>query len=450
MSIKKFPDNFAWGVATASYQIEGANRTDGRGECIWDRYCSVPGNILNGDDAKVACDHYHLYKKDVAIMKEMGMKAYRFSISWPRILPKGTGEVNAKGVQFYSDLVDELLSAGIEPYVTLYHWDLPQAMQDIGGWANEEMPQHFLAYSNVVFDALGDRVKHWITLNEPYCAAFLGNAEGRHAPGIRDFSTALRVAYHEYVGHGLVVKSFRECGRKGEIGIALNLMGRLPYSSSDEDIQAAKIADGYINRWFLDPLIKGSFPQDMIAHYEAQGVVMPPFKAEHLQLMQQKLDFIALNYYNDFYVKKDATKWPLGFRIENPKNCPLTDRDWPITETGFCDMLLRMKNEYGIENIYISENGASYLDNVDLHHEVKDTLREDFLHRHLLSMHQAIAMGVNVKGYFVWSLCDNFEWSFGYSSRFGIVYVDFNTQERIIKQSGHWYAKTIAANAVED
>ncbi len=449
MEIKQFPQGFVWGSATASYQIEGAAREDGRGESIWDRYCAVPGNVLGGDTGDVACDHYHRYQEDVALMKRMGLKAYRFSVAWPRVLPTGRGEVNQKGLQFYSDLVDVLLAAGIEPYVTLYHWDLPQALQDIGGWANPDMPGYFLAYSKVLFDKLGDRVKHWITLNEPYCAAFLGNSEGRQAPGLHDFSTAVRVAYHMYVGHGLVVRHFRESKRAGEIGITLNMMGRLPFSDSEADRAAARRADGYLNRWFADPILKGSYPADMVALYREKGVVLPEFRPEDLALISQKLDFVGLNYYNDFYVRADESKWPLGFTIENPKNLPVTDRDWPVTEHGFADMLLRLKNEYGVENLYVTENGASYHDVVTLDGTVDDGPRRDYLRRHLLAMHSAIEAGAPVKGYFLWSLYDNFEWGFGYSSRFGIVFVDFATQQRIVKESGHWYSRVIAANAVE-
>ena len=239
---KQFPKDFVWGVATASYQIEGAAREGGRGESIWDRYCAIPGNVQDGDTGDVACDHYHLFREDVELMRRMGVKAYRFSIAWPRVLPQGRGEVNEKGMAFYSELVDALLEAGIEPYVTLYHWDLPQALQDIGGWANHEMPEIFLAYAKLIFERLGGRVKHFITLNEPYCAAFLGHYEGRMAPGLHDFSTAVRAAYHMYVGHGMVVKAFRESGLAGEIGIALNLMGRLPLTDKPEDIEAARRA----------------------------------------------------------------------------------------------------------------------------------------------------------------------------------------------------------------
>ncbi len=449
MEKRSFPQGFVWGSATASYQIEGAAREDGRGESIWDRYCAIPGNVLGGDTGEVACDHYHRYREDVALMKQMGLKAYRFSVAWPRILPEGRGRVNEKGLAFYSALVDELLAAGIEPYVTLYHWDLPQALQDIGGWANPEMPQYFLEFSKAVFDCLGSRVKHWITLNEPYCAAFLGNYEGRMAPGLHDFSTAVRAAYYMYVGHGLVVKHFRESGRAGEIGIALNLMGRLPFTQSEADIEAAKRADGYLNRWFIEPIMRGCYPEDMVALYRSKGVVLPDFREEDLALIGQKLDFIGLNYYNDFYVKADTEKWPLGFVIENPKNIPLTDREWPITEDGFTHMLLHMKNEYGVENILITENGASYHDVVGLDGTVRDGARCDFLRRHIIAMHRAIEAGAPVHGYFLWSLYDNFEWACGYSSRFGIVYVDYATQKRTVKESGRWYSAVIAANAVE-
>ncbi|MCL2864885.1 MAG: GH1 family beta-glucosidase [Lachnospiraceae bacterium] len=448
MEKKVFPPDFAWGVATASYQIEGAYDTDGRGESIWDRFCTIPGRILNGDDGKIACDHYHRYPEDVALMKSLGIKSYRFSISWSRVFPKGTGEVNQMGLQFYKNLVHELLEHGIEPFVTLYHWDLPQALQDLGGWANPNMPTYFLDYAKLIFQELGDKVTKWMTLNEPYCAAFLGNYEGRQAPGIKDFSTALSVAYNLYVGHGLVVEYFRNENMIGEIGIALNLMPRLPFTNKEEDIKATEYADGYINRWFLDPIIKGTYPQDMITLYREKGVVLPEFQEEHLRLMSQKLDFMGLNYYNDFWVTADETVWPLGFSLKNPPFAPVNDRGWPVTEQGLTKMLLRLKNEYGIDTIYITENGTSQPDTLSLNKTVGDGIRIDYLHRHLLAMHDAIAQGVNVKGYFQWSLYDNFEWAFGYSSRFGIVYVDFNTQERFVKDSGFWYANLIKENAI--
>ena len=448
MEKRMFPKGFTWGVATASYQIEGAYNEDGRGETIWDRFCSVPGNVLNGADGKVACDHYHRYAEDVKLMKSMGIQAYRFSIAWSRILPNGYGEVNQKGIDFYSRLIDALLEAGIEPYVTLYHWDLPQALQDIGGWANPKMPEYFLEYAKVVFDAFGSRVKKWITLNEPYCAAFLGHWEGRQAPGMHDFSTAVRVSYHMYVGHGLVVDYFRKHGCQGEIGITLNMMGRLPLTDKPEDTAAALRADGYLNRWFAEPILLGKYPQDMMDLYREKGVVLPEFTEENLKLIGQKLDFVGLNYYNDFYVKADESVWPLGFKIENPPFVPVNDRNWPVTENGFLAMLLRLKNEYGVEKIYITENGTSFPDVVSIEGKVEDGGRKDYLNRHIRAMWEAIQQGVNVEGYFQWSLYDNFEWAFGYASRFGIVFVDSNTQERIIKESGHWYSRVIRDNAV--
>jgi beta-galactosidase len=444
----KFLDDFVWGAATASYQIEGAYDEGGRGETIWDRFCTIPGNILNGDDGKIACDHYHRYQEDIDLMKSMGLKAYRFSIAWSRILPDGKGEINQEGLNFYVKLVDALLLAGIEPYITLYHWDLPQKLQNIGGWTNPDMPKYFLKYSKILFEALGAKVKHWITLNEPYCAAFLGNYEGRHAPGLTDFSSALLTAYYMYVGHGLAVEEFRKSVPDGKIGITLNLMGRLPLTEEPKDIDASVIADGYLNRWFLDPIMYGKYPCDMMDFYKSKGVVLPEFEEEHLLLISQKLDFIGLNYYNDFYVTADEHKWPLGFRIENPKFVPVNDRGWPVTEQGFFNMLVRMKEEYGINNIYITENGTSFPDVVSLEGKVEDSGREDYLKRHIKVMHEAIEKGVNVKGYFQWSLYDNFEWGFGYSSRFGIVFVDFNTQERIIKESGHWYSQVIKDNSI--
>ena len=443
-----FPEGFFWGAASASYQVEGAVQKDGRGESIWDRFCSIPGNVDNGDSGATACDHYHRYKEDVALMKEMGLNSYRFSIAWPRVMPTGRGPVNEKGLDFYSNLVDELLAAGIEPCVTLYHWDLPQAMQDIGGWANTDMPLYFLEYAKAVFDRLNGRVNYWMTLNEPYCAAFLGNYEGRQAPGIRDFSTALRVAHNLYVAHGYTVRYFRENKISGEIGIALNLMGRLPYSQQAEDIEAAKRADGYLNRWFADPIFRGSYPEDMLKLYRNKGVRLPDFKQADMELIAAPLDFVGLNYYNDFYVRADKSRWPLGFSIQNPPLIPTNQRDWPITEDGFREMLLRMKNDYGAKRILITENGTSENDAIGLDGTVDDAKRVDYLKRHILKMHQAIEEGVDVIGYLQWSFCDNFEWAFGYGSRFGLVYIDFITQRRIIKRSGRWYGELAKGNAL--
>lgn len=450
MGNNKFPESFVWGTATAAYQVEGAVYEGGRGESIWDRFCRMPGKVSAGDTGNIACDHYHRYKEDIQLMKSLGIKAYRFSVAWPRILPEGAGKVEKEGIRFYTDLTDELLKAGIEPYVTLYHWDLPQAMQDIGGWANPKMPEYFLEYCKVVFDALGDRVRHWITLNEPYCASMLGYYEGRQAPGIQDFSTALQAAYHLYIGHGKVVKYFRKQKLKGEIGITLNLMPRHPLGGKEENVKAARYADGYLNRWFLDPLIYKKYPDDMIALYKRKNIIVPDFTEDNMDLIGQPLDFLGLNYYNDTFIRSNPGKWPLEGEAEIPKYMQVTDRSWPITPDGLEEMLVRLKEEYHIKKILITENGASFNDIVTMEHTVEDTGRKDYLKRHLTAVHRALEKGVPVEGYFVWSLLDNFEWAFGYASRFGIIYVDFKTQERIIKSSGMWYAQCIKENAVAE
>lgn len=445
----EFPKGFVWGSATASYQIEGAVAEDGRGESIWDRFCQSPGNILNGDVGDVACDHYHRYREDVALMKQLRHNGYRFSIAWPRVMPAGRGEVNAKGLDFYSRLVDELLEANIEPFVTLYHWDLPQKLQDVGGWTNPEMPDYFADYCRVIYEHLHDRVHRWITLNEPFVSAFVGYFIGRHAPGYRDMSSALAASYNLLAGHGRSVSLFRESGYEGEIGITLNLLPRHPLSDRAEDHEAARIQDGYANRWFLDPLFRGEFPADMLALYRKRGLTLPEIKQEELVSMKQKLDFLGLNYYNVGYVRHDPRSWPLHAEEVVP-DMPATGRGWPIVPQGLTEMLQRLTKEYRVGSIYITENGAAYNDVVDTHGAVDDYARIDYLRRHLVAAHKAIEAGVNLKGYFVWTLYDNFEWGFGHYSRFGIVYNDFATQKRTIKRSGYWLREVIAANAVED
>lgn len=449
MEKKVFPEGFVWGAATAAYQVEGAAREDGRGESIWDRFCGVPGHIRNGGTGEVTCDQYHRFREDVALMKKMGLKAYRFSISWPRVLPFGRGPVNEKGLEYYSALVDELLRAGIEPYVTLYHWDLPQALQDIGGWTNRAVAESFLEYAKLLFDRLGDRVTHWITLNEPYCVVMNGYVHGTFAPGMRDPSAALLASYHLYVAHGLAVRHFRESRRKGEIGIALNLYSRHPWTDSEEDALAARRADGCLNRWFLDPLLRGRYPEDLLAFYREKGLTLPEMRADDLALMSEKLDFMGVNYYNDSFVCADGSQWPLGFREMVPPNMPVTGSEWLITPEGLGAILLRLKNEYGVEKLIVTENGASYHDAVDMDGRVEDDARCDYLRRYLLSMWDAMRAGAPVAGYFLWTLLDNFEWARGYTCRFGLIHVDFETQKRTIKKSGFWYASVIESGTVE-
>ncbi len=445
-----FPKDFTWGCATASFQIEGAYNEDDKGESIWDRFCAIPGNVRGGATGETACDHYHRFKEDVAIMKQLGMKAYRFSISWPRILPQGHGAVNEKGLAFYDALLDELLAAGIEPYITLYHWDLPQPLQDIGGWVNPLVAEYFLEYAKVVMDRFSGKVKHWMTLNEPFCVTHLGYAIGIFAPGVRDFSASLAALYNLYVGHGLAVDYFRKAGLPGKIGIALNPCWVRPASDAPEDIAAAKRAEDYQNHWFMDPLFKGSFPKELAEYFVKKGVRLPEVKAADLKLMSQPLDFVGINYYSVNWMAHDPSYWPLDNRGSNPAHLPTNDREWSVVEEGLTELLVYMKEEYGVQHLIVSENGASFHDLVTLDGRVEDGPRKEYLRRHIGAVHKAIAQGAPVEGYLVWSLCDNFEWQDGYGCRFGIVHIDFNTLKRTVKDSALWYSQVIAQNGLTE
>jgi len=427
----KFPQDFKWGVATASYQIEGAAHEDGRGESIWDRFSRTPGKVLNGHTGDTACNHYHLYKEDVALMKELGVDSYRFSIAWPRIYPTGKGQVNHRGLDFYKRLVEELLSSGIEPAATLYHWDLPQALEDQGGWLNRDTARHFQDYAATVFGELGDAVRLWITLNEPWCSAYLGYGSGVHAPGKSDLNWYLRAAHHLLLAHGLALQAFRGMNLPGEIGITLNLSPQYPAADSPGDREAARKADGFQNRWYLDPLLKGFYPQDMP---EFLTGVAPAIQLGDFDLISAPLDFLGINYYSRGIVQADGQ----GGYCALPPRGPVTHMGWEVYPRGLYDLLLRVHQDYGPLPLYITENGAAYPDRVE-QGRVHDPERIAYLEQHVAQAAEAIAAGVPLKGYFLWSLLDNFEWSFGYERRFGIVYVDFATQKRIIKDSGLWY-----------
>ena len=443
-----FPENFKWGTATASYQIEGGAKQDGRGESIWDRFCEMRGNVLNGDTGETAADHYNRYKEDVALMKELGYKAYRFSISWSRVLPAGHGEISEKGLDFYSNLVDELLANGIEPFATIYHWDLPQAIQDAGGWQNEATIEYFVEYCRILYRKLGGRVKNWITLNEPYCTAMLGNFTGDHAPGIRDLGTALRVSYNVLRAHGAAVRLFREMKMEGEIGITINVTPTVPASGREQDKTAARLQDGFDNRWFLDPVLKGTFPADMIELFKNRGITLPDFK--EAASICEKLDFLGINFYFSNTMRHNENAWPLCAEAANDGGAyaSYTDRNWPIDPNALRDILIRIHKEYDAPKIYITENGASYNDIVNVNGEIKDYSRIDYLHRHFEAIHSAIGSGADIRGYFLWSFLDNFEWAFGYSSRFGIVFIDFETQKRTPKQSAYWHRDVIKNNGI--
>ena len=440
-----FPDDFVWGAATASYQIEGAWNEDGKGESIWDRFSHTPGKVEGGDTGNVACDHYHRWRDDVALMEKLGLDAYRFSISWPRILPAGRGEVNQAGIDFYSQLVDALLEAGIEPYVTLYHWDLPQVLQDAGGWAERMVVDAFVEYANVISQALGDRVKNWITLNEPWVSAFLGYEHGIHAPGHTNLDEAIAASHHLLLSHGKAVPVIRQNCPDAEVGITLNLGPQVPASPSIADRKAATWTDGYINRWFLDPLVGRGYPQDMVDGWNNS---MEFLQDGDLDEIAVPLDFLGVNYYTRGINRSSE--------ISEEKNAPQTvfpndehtEMDWEVYPEGLYDMLGRLHFEYNFPAIYITENGAAFPDEVDADNKVDDPARLSYIKRHLEMVNKSIQIGVPMKGYFVWSLFDNFEWALGYSKRFGIIYVDYATQERIVKSSGLWYRDVIAQNRV--
>lgn len=427
----KFPRDFRWGVATASYQIEGAAQEDGRGESIWDRFSRTPGKVLHGHTGDVACDHYHRYKEDVALMAELGVDSYRFSIAWPRIYPAGKGELNPKGLDFYKRLVDELLQRGIEPMATLYHWDLPQVLEDKGGWLNRDTAYYFRDYAVTMFEELGDTVKLWITLNEPWCSAYLGYGNGVHAPGKSDLNWYLQAAHILLLAHGLALQAYRELNLPGEIGITLNLSPQYPASPSREDGEACRRADGFLNRWFLDPLFAGFYPQDMPEFLTA---VAPHIQPGDFDLISAPQDFLGINYYSRGIIKAAGKD---GYEALPPAG-PVTHMGWEVYPEGLYDLLLRVHRDYGPIPLYITENGAAYPDQL-VEGRVADPERTAYLREHFAQAARALEAGVPLKGYYVWSFLDNFEWAFGYERRFGIVYVDFQTQARIIKDSGRWY-----------
>jgi beta-glucosidase len=442
-----FPKGFVWGVATAAYQIEGAWNEAGKGESIWDRFSHTPGKIANGDTGDVACDHYHRWREDVALMKELGLHAYRFSISWPRLFPQGRGRVNPAGLDFYSRLVDGLLEAAIEPFITLYHWDLPQALQDQGGWPVRATAEAFVEYADLASRTLGDRVKHWITLNEPFVSAFVGYLEGRHAPGHSDLNEALAAAHHLLLAHGWAVPVIRRNSPGAQVGITLNLSGQTPASASAADRAAAWQQDGVINRWFLDPLSARGYPADIVQHY---GRPMDFVQAGDLEAIAVPLDFLGVNYYARGVVRSNVVAEAENAPRAVFRNPERTEMGWEVYPEGLYEILGRVYFDYRFPALYITENGAAYLDQIGPNGQVDDPLRVAFLREHLAAAARAIAAGVPLRGYFAWSLMDNVEWAHGYSKRFGLIYVDYPTQRRVLKTSAHWYRRVIAANAVVD
>jgi len=442
----RFPTGFLWGAATASYQIEGAWQEDGKSESIWDRFSHTPGMIDDDSTGDVACDHYHRWRDDIALMRRLGLKAYRFSTAWPRILPDGYGTVNQTGLDFYSRLTDGLLDAGIEPFITLYHWDLPQVLQDRGGWPARMTAQAFVEYTDVVTRKLGDRVKYWITLNEPWCSSILGYFLGDQAPGHHNLGDAAAAAHHLLLAHGWAMSIIRRNCHDCQAGITLNLSPQTPASDSEADAIAARKADGTLNRLFLDPLSGRGYPQDVV---EDNRLEMAFVRPSDLAIIATPIDFMGVNYYVRSIIRSEAIPEHRNAPRTITPNPETTEIGWEVYPEGLYELFARLVADYQFPAYYITENGAAYDDHLGPDGMVDDPRRIAYLQAHLVQAARAIADGVPLRGYFVWTLMDNFEWSRGFSKRFGLAYVDYATQERIPKASARWYSRVIAENAVE-
>lgn len=445
-----FPKEFVWGSATSSYQIEGAWSEDGKGESVWDRASHGTGMIKNGDTGDVACDHYHRYKEDVKIMKKIGLDAYRFSISWPRIFPKGKGKINKKGVQFYNNLINELIDNDIEPYVTLYHWDLPIELNKLGGWESYETVDAFVNFAKFMFNECGDRVKNWITFNEPFIFAVAFTASGLY--GKKDLASAFHSTHQVNLAHAKAVEAYRNSDHSdGQIGITLNLSHVYPSSDSSLDKKAAILKDGLINRWFLDPIFKAQYPLDVLSRFE-RDLKMPPIPEDDLKVLENNpVDFLGINNYSCERIgirkEKDLDNIARLLLPKKPKRgVEVSEMGWEICPEGFYDLLIRVDKDYEHIPIYITENGMACKDDQIVDNIVQDDDRVSYLKRYLKAAHDAINDGVNLKGYFVWSLMDNFEWMEGYSKRFGLIRVNYETQERTWKKSALWYRDVIKNN----
>ncbi len=438
-----FPKDFIWGVATSSYQIEGANQQYGRGECIWDRFSHTDGKVRNNDNGDIAVDHYNRYQEDVQLIKNLGVNAYRFSIAWARVLPKGIGETNPHGLDFYDRLVDELLANDLRPFATLYHWDLPQLLQDKGGWEHPDSVNWFCNYVELMTQRLGDRVKDWITHNEPFVAAILGNLWGIHAPGNQNLKTALKVAHHLLVSHGNAIPIIRKNVTGAKAGITLNLLPKHPATESEEDQRATILADAFQNRWYLDPICEGQYPQDLL---DVLAPYMEDIDPNDVAVAAMPTDFLGINYYNRNLVVADKES-PLQFRevAIDYDGVEHTAMGWEVYPDGLYEILMRISQEYAPPAIYITENGAAYDDPTPSNGVVADPKRLAYYRRHLDACERAIQDGALLKGYFAWSLLDNFEWAEGYSKRFGIYYVDFETLQRIPKESAMYYRDRVLA-----
>lgn len=441
----RFPAHFLWGAATASYQIEGAVREDGRGASIWDDFAATPGKTYQGQSGEMAADHYHRVEEDTDLMVQLGLGAYRFSIAWPRILPEGRGTINPAGLDFYDRLVDTLLAKGIQPFATLYHWDLPSPLEQAGGWLNRATAYAFADYAELVTRRLGDRVTSWITLNEPWCSAYLGYGVGVHAPGLRDRQAAIDAAHHLLLGHGLAVPRMRAYLAAGaQVGITLVLNQIYGADERAETARDMELANAFSNGWFLDPIYRGAYPERLFEHLALNP---PPIQEGDLAIIAAPLDFLGVNTYSRILIRGAHTQ-PLADRYEAVSPVPnacYTDMGWEIYPRGLRDLLVDVGRNYPVGNLYVTENGAAFPDVWDGGDTVSDPRRVDYLRSHITACAEAIEQGAPLRGYFVWSLMDNFEWAEGYTRRFGIIYIDYPTQRRVIKESGHWYATLLRA-----
>ncbi len=454
--MKGFPEDFNWGVATSSYQIEGAALEDGRGESIWDRFCATPGKVANSEDGLTACDHYHRYAEDIQIMKQLGVTTYRFSMAWPRMFPKGDSVREERGFDFYDRLINELLANGIKPLPTLYHWDLPQALQDKGGWANRETVDAFAKYAAAAVEAYGDRVTEWLTLNEPWCVTWLGYMNGVHAPGVKNLDHALAAAHHTALAHAEATRAMRAVRSDLRIGLALNMTTYRIEDETDKDLaELGELMDAQLNRWWIEAFLKGSYPESLMKIHQARlaSIIQPG----DLARLKVETDILGVNYYSDSFIGLPRAEdkplieeglFPFPHRMNGTAPGPFTDMGWPITPAGLEELLLRIARDWPeIQDIAITENGVAFDYEPDESGEVNDIRRIDYLLTHLAAAGRAIEKGAPLKSYYAWSLMDNFEWAEGYNKRFGLVHVDFKTLKRTIKNSGKAYSEVIATSS---
>ena len=452
---KTFPRDFKWGTATSSYQIEGAPTAGGKGPSVWDTFSHIEGKINNGDTGDTACDHYHLWRNDIELLKNLGVNAYRFSISWPRIFPTGKeNEPNQIGLDFYSRLVDTLLENQITPFITLNHWDIPQGLEDSGGWPERDIVHEFVKYSYHVSKHLGDRVKNWITHNEPWCVSYIGYIGGHKPPGLKNnWVKSLAAAHHLLLSHGMAIPEIRNNSKHSEVGITLNLNTAIPASGSTYDEDACRFYDGQFNRLYLNPLYKNEYPDDVFEYLKTKSLISESdlnfIKQGDLNIISTKTDFLGVNYYSRAVIRNEE----IDEKNNLPRNVdmgPKTDFGWEIYPPGICDLLMRLKNEYKVQNIYITENECSYGDAPNLEGKIEDNRRIEYHQSHLKEVKRAMDDGAPCNGYFAWSLMDNFEWAQGFSQRFGLIWVDFETLERIPKDSYYWYKEYISENGLDE